>query len=39
MLLKQGESPRDAALDPSELAAYTGIASLVLNLDEMVTKQ
>lgn len=38
-LLKQGESPRDATLPPAELAAYTGIASLVLNLDETVTKQ
>jgi hypothetical protein len=26
-------------LDVSELAAYTGLASLLLNLDETITKQ
>jgi hypothetical protein len=35
----QGDSARDSALDVSELAAYTGVASLLLNLDEAVTKQ
>ena len=38
-LLDVGDSPWDRGLDPGELAAYTGIASLVLNLDEAVTKQ
>ena len=38
-LLKQGDAPRDPALDATELAAYTGVASLLLNLDEMVTKE
>jgi hypothetical protein len=38
-LLKQGDSPPEASLDPVELAAYTGVASLILNLDETVTKQ
>jgi hypothetical protein len=38
-LLAAGESPRDAALDPAELAAYTAVASIVLNLDETVTKE
>jgi mono/diheme cytochrome c family protein len=37
-LLKVGESPADAALDASELAAWTIVASVVLNLDETVTK-
>jgi hypothetical protein len=37
--LDQGESPRDAALDPVELASWTGVASLLLNLDETVTKE
>jgi mono/diheme cytochrome c family protein len=37
--LSQGESPRDEKLDPAELAAYSTVASLVLNLDEAVTKQ
>jgi len=38
-LLSQGESPRDAALNASELAAYTAVASLILNLDEAVMRQ
>lgn len=36
--LKQGESERDPALDTAELAASSTIASLILNLDEAVTK-
>jgi hypothetical protein len=38
-LLKQGDSERDPSLNAAELAAYTGVASLLLNLDEMVTKE
>ena len=38
-LLGVGDSTWNRDFDPSELAAYTGIASLVLNLDEAVTKQ
>ena len=34
-----GESPRDARLDVAELAAYTTAASVILNLDEVITKQ
>src|SRR5438034_2517566 len=37
--LKQGDSPADPALNRRELAAYTSVASLLLNMDEMVTKQ
>ncbi|MBC8116359.1 MAG: PSD1 domain-containing protein, partial [Candidatus Saccharimonas sp.] len=37
-LLKVGESPREARLDPSELAAWTIFASTLLNLDEALTK-
>ena len=37
-LLKAGESPVDAKLDPTELAAYTTVASMILNLDETITK-
>ncbi|PAW83875.1 MAG: hypothetical protein B9S33_12870 [Pedosphaera sp. Tous-C6FEB] len=33
-----GESKPDASLDPSELAAYAMLANLILNLDEVVTK-
>jgi hypothetical protein len=38
-LLAQGESKPDAALAPAELASYASVASLMLNLDEVVTKQ
>lgn len=37
--LSQGESARDPKLDVRELAAYTGVASLLLNLDETITKE
>ena len=37
--LRHGESPADGALDPRELAAYAAVASLMLNLDETVTKE
>jgi hypothetical protein len=35
----QGASPRNNDLDVKELAAYAGVASLMLNLDEAVTKE
>ena len=37
-LLAVGESPRDAKWDIAELAAWTVVASTVLNLDETVTR-
>lgn len=37
-LLEHGESPRDKSLDSAELAAHTAIASVLLNLDESVSK-
>ena len=37
--LSQGESPRDEELDASELAAYSTLASLILNMDETITKE
>jgi len=37
--LSQGEAPRDLNLDAHELAAYTAVASLILNLDAAVTKE
>jgi hypothetical protein len=37
-LLAVGESPRDEKLDPGALAAFTVIASMILNLDETLTK-
>lgn len=38
-LLEQGETRPDTKLDAKELAAYASVASLMLNLDETVTKQ
>jgi hypothetical protein len=38
-LVSAGESPRDERLDVAELAAYTAMANLILNLDEVITKQ
>jgi len=38
-LLEQGSTARDASLDQNELAAYAAVASLILNLDETVTRQ
>jgi hypothetical protein len=38
-LVTAGESKRDEKLEVGELAAYTALAGLVLNLDEVVTKE
>lgn len=38
-LLTVGETKADAACDPAELAAYTTVASTLLNLDETITKE
>ena len=38
-LIDVGESSRDSRLDPAELAAWTTVASVILNLDETITKQ
>lgn len=37
-LLSQGESPRNDKLDARELASYSMVASMLLNLDETITK-
>ena len=37
--LAQGKSERRSDIADPELAAYTGVASILLNLDEAVTKQ
>ncbi len=37
-LLRVGESPRDDSIAAPDLAAYTILASVILNLDEVVTK-
>jgi hypothetical protein len=38
-LLAVGDKRNDAALDAAELAAYAATASLILNLDEVITRQ
>ena len=38
-LLSVGESPRDESIDPAELAAYSAVMNLLLNLDEAITKE
>jgi hypothetical protein len=38
-LLGVGESPRDPRLNMTELAAWTTVASAILNLDETISKQ
>jgi hypothetical protein len=37
--LTAGESPWDQQFDPAELAAHATIASLLLNLDEVIHKE
>jgi hypothetical protein len=37
-LLSVGESPRNESIDPAELAAWSMVASTILNLDETVNK-
>ncbi|MDX1979873.1 MAG: DUF1553 domain-containing protein [Bryobacteraceae bacterium] len=37
--LKQGETPPDPKLPARDLAAYASVASLLLNLDEAITKE
>jgi hypothetical protein len=38
-LVESGESRPDPSLDPVELAAYTAVAQLILNLDETINKE
>jgi hypothetical protein len=38
-LLNVGESPRDKRLNATELAAWTTVTGVILNLDETITKQ
>ncbi len=37
-LVSTGEAPRDERLPVAELAAYTAVANLILNLDETITR-
>ena len=38
-LLAHGDSPRDDKLEATELAAYASVATILLNLDETLTKE
>jgi hypothetical protein len=38
-LIRVGESPCNGTLDPAEVAAYTALCSLLLNLDETINKE
>ena len=38
MVLSNGESPQDSRLDPVEHAAWTQVASMILNLSETITR-
>jgi mono/diheme cytochrome c family protein len=38
-LLSVGEAKRDEQLDTAELAAYTSVANLILNLDETINRE
>jgi hypothetical protein len=37
--LAVGDSPSDPKLNPTELAAYASVGSLLFNLDETITKE
>lgn len=37
--LSHGDSPPDSALNPRELASYAAVGSVILNLDETITKE
>jgi hypothetical protein len=37
--LSNGDSERDKTLDVADLAAYTAVASMILNLDEVITNE
>jgi hypothetical protein len=38
-LIRVGAAPPDTSLNPIELAAYSGVMNLILNLDEVLTKE
>jgi hypothetical protein len=37
-LIAPGPAPRDTSIPAAELAAYTAVANLILNMDEVITK-
>jgi hypothetical protein len=38
-LLAVGESPRNINIDPRELAAYTAMSNVILNMDQIITRE
>jgi hypothetical protein len=38
-LIATGETPADGSLDPADLATWTMVANVILNLDEVITKE
>jgi len=38
-VLSQGDSPRDPRYQPAELASWSAVASLLMNMDEAITKE
>jgi hypothetical protein len=38
-LLAVGESPKNPNLDPRELAAYTAVCNVILNMDQTITRE
>jgi hypothetical protein len=38
-LATTGEWPRDTKLDVVEVASYTAVLNMILNLDEVITKE
>ena len=38
-LLSVGDSEADSEIEATELAAYTALASVILNLDEFITRE
>jgi hypothetical protein len=38
-VLAVGDTSADATMEPAELASYAGVASLILNLDEVITRE
>ncbi|MFK7818892.1 MAG: PSD1 and planctomycete cytochrome C domain-containing protein [Planctomycetaceae bacterium] len=39
VLSSTGEAPRNEKLDATEVAAFTGLCNLILNLDEVITRE
>ncbi|HND56745.1 MAG TPA: hypothetical protein PLV92_30210, partial [Pirellulaceae bacterium] len=37
--LAHGQAPQPASIDPTDLAAYTVVAHMLLNLDETMTRE